>query len=254
MKPTPSTTAATVTIVSDVWYDGPMVVESVEWPVHETVVHYGAVIEDPIVGSEIVLWDEPSYTIALVISSPVVQSDCCTCPVFINGEQVVSMGPIVSSESVLTLDSVLDESNVVASRPGWNLFRDGCHNGEMPEQISSRADRLIQRLKKLDGSVALFSHSHLGRVLAARWIGLSVEHAQHLLLNTASLSILYYEHARPDQPAIALWNSAPLERFADSSDSTARSIAPPYENAIQSWENEGGEISASLQKAWEDIS
>jgi len=66
----------------------------------------------------------------------------------------------------------------------------------------------------LDGNVALFSHSHLGRVLAARWIGLSVEHAQPLLLNTASLSILCFEHDRLDQPAIELWNSAPLESFA----------------------------------------
>lgn len=104
-------------------------------------------------------------------------------------------------------------AEIVATRPGWNLFRDGCPNGEMPEQISARADRLIQRLNKLDGNVALFAHSHLGRVLAARWIGLSVEHAQPLLLNTASLSILCYEHNRTDQPAIALWNSAQIETF-----------------------------------------
>ncbi|TWU20923.1 Alpha-ribazole phosphatase [Novipirellula galeiformis] len=102
---------------------------------------------------------------------------------------------------------------IVATHPGWNLFRDGCPNGEMPEQISARADRLIHRLIELDGDIALFSHSHFGRVLAARWIGLSAKHAQQFLLNTASLSILGYEHDRPDQPAIALWNSAPLERF-----------------------------------------
>jgi len=134
-----------------------------------------------------------------------------------------------------------DEINAV--RPGWNLFRDGCPNGEMPEQISVRADRLIGRLIKLDGNVALFSHSHLGRVLAARWIGLSVEYAQHLLLNTASLSILCYEHDRADHRAIELWNSAPLERFADSCASTEKA----YERAIQRWENEGGETPAALE-------
>jgi len=99
------------------------------------------------------------------------------------------------------------------ARPGWNLFRDGCPNGKMPDQIAARADRLIRRLTKLHGNVALFAHSHLGRVLAARWIGLSVEYAQPLLLNTASLSILGFEHDQRDQPAIELWNSAPLERF-----------------------------------------
>ncbi len=129
-------------------------------------------------------------------------------------------------------------AEIEIERPGWNLFRDGCPNGEMPEQISARVDRLIERLTKLDGNVALFSHSHLGRVLAARWIGLSVDHAQHLLLNTASLSILCYEHDRADQRAIELWNSAPLERFVDFSASTEQ----VNERAIQRWENEGGEF------------
>jgi len=136
-------------------------------------------------------------------------------------------------------------AEIVAMRPNWNIFRDGCPHGEMPEQISARADRLIQRLIKLDGNVALFSHSHFGRVLAARWIGLSLEYAQHLLLNTASLSILCYEHDRADQRAIQLWNSAPLARFADSSASTEQI----YERAIQRWENEGGETPAALQNA-----
>jgi len=136
-------------------------------------------------------------------------------------------------------------AEIVAMRPNWNIFRDGCPHGEMPEQISARADRLIQRLIKLDGNVALFSHSHFGRVLAARWIGLSLEYAQHLMLNTASLSILCYEHDRADQRAIELWNSAPLERFADSSASTEQI----YERAIQRWENEGGEIPPFLKDA-----
>lgn len=104
-------------------------------------------------------------------------------------------------------------AEIHVSLPEWNVFRDGCLGGEMPDEISARADRLIERLTKLDGNVALFSHSHFGRVLAARWIGLAVEHAQSLLLNTASLSILGYEH---DRPAIVLWNSAPLSQFVET--------------------------------------
>ena len=103
-------------------------------------------------------------------------------------------------------------ADVLASRPGWNLFRDGAPHGETPAQISDRADRFIARLRSWDGNIALFSHGHFGRVLAARWIGLSVAQAEHFLLNTASLSILCYEHDCTDQPAIALWNSAAMER------------------------------------------
>ena len=92
-------------------------------------------------------------------------------------------------------------------RPDWNLFRDGCPHGETPGQVSTRADRLITKLRKMDGNIALFSHGHFGRVLAARWIGLAVSEARHLLLGTASLSILDYEHEQADAPVIALWNA-----------------------------------------------
>jgi len=99
-------------------------------------------------------------------------------------------------------------AEIIASSPDWNLFRDGAPHGETPGEISVRADRLIARLRLLNGNIALFSHGHMGRVLAARWIGLSVRQAQRFLLNTATLSILCYEHSRIDYPAIALWNAA----------------------------------------------
>ncbi|MCA9218450.1 MAG: histidine phosphatase family protein [Planctomycetales bacterium] len=98
-------------------------------------------------------------------------------------------------------------ADVYKQRPDWNLFRDGCPNGEMPGEISDRADRLIERLKSLDGNVALFSHSHLGRVLVARWIGAPVQTGQHFILDTGSLSVLSYQRDHNDVPAIALWNS-----------------------------------------------
>src|ERR1700719_3493431 len=90
------------------------------------------------------------------------------------------------------------------SRPDWNLFRDGGPHGETPGQVSDRADRLIARLRAMDGNVALFSHGHFGCVLAARWIGLPVIEGQHFLLGTASLSILDYEPHNPEVPVIVL--------------------------------------------------
>ena len=98
-------------------------------------------------------------------------------------------------------------ADIRQARPGWNLFRDGSPGGEMPAQVSERADRLISRLRAVDGNVALFSHGHFGRVLAARWLGLPVTDAQKFLLGTASLSILGSEPSHPEVPVIALWNS-----------------------------------------------
>jgi broad specificity phosphatase PhoE len=98
-------------------------------------------------------------------------------------------------------------------RPDWNLFRDGCPRGESPAQVSERADRLIARLRTLENNIAIFSHGHFGRVLAARWIGLWVRQAQHFLLSTASLSVLGYGHNLAEEPAIVLWNAVSNEIF-----------------------------------------
>jgi broad specificity phosphatase PhoE len=105
----------------------------------------------------------------------------------------------------------LRSADIFKMQPDWNLFRDGCPHGETPAQVSDRADRLIARLRALEGNVAVFSHGHFGRVLAARWNGLPVGAAQHFLLGTASLNILGYEHDNPAEPVIALWNAGPAE-------------------------------------------
>ena len=91
-------------------------------------------------------------------------------------------------------------------RPGWRLFRDGCPGGESAADVSSRADRVIARLRALDGVIAVFSHGHFSRVLAARWVGSGLGLGEHLLLDTASLGVLSFEHNNPDSPVIARWN------------------------------------------------
>lgn len=96
-----------------------------------------------------------------------------------------------------------------SQRPHWTIFEDGCPGGEMPSDVAMRADRLIARLKQMQGKIALFSHGHFGVVLAARWIGLPVIEAQHLLLSTASVNVLGYAPSHPDVPVIALWNATP---------------------------------------------
>lgn len=96
-------------------------------------------------------------------------------------------------------------------RAGWNVFRDGCPNGEMPEQVADRADRLIARIRTLEGNIALFSHGQFGCVLAARWIGLPLVEAQHLAFAAAALSILGHEPHHPEVAVIAMWNYAPSQ-------------------------------------------
>jgi probable phosphoglycerate mutase len=103
----------------------------------------------------------------------------------------------------------LRSEEIRKTQPGWTVFHDGCPNGETPAGISDRADRLIARLLAMTGNVALFSHGHFGPVLAARWIGLPVIEARHLLLEPASLSILGYNRSHPEVRVISLWNASP---------------------------------------------
>lgn len=96
-----------------------------------------------------------------------------------------------------------------AERPGWNVFRDGCPRGESPAQVAARCDALVRRVRAVDGDVLLFSSAHVSRVLCARWLGLEASGGALLVLGTASLSTLGYEHDR-SEPVIRLWNeSAP---------------------------------------------
>ena len=95
--------------------------------------------------------------------------------------------------------------DIHAERPDWQLFRDGCPGGESPSQVSVRADRAIERVRKISGNVLLFSSGHFLRVLAARWLGFEPEAGRFFLLSTASLSGLSYEH-NLSQPAIRLWD------------------------------------------------
>jgi broad specificity phosphatase PhoE len=94
---------------------------------------------------------------------------------------------------------------ILAERPGWLLFRDGCPNGEQPADVGARADRVIGRLRGVDDRAIAFSSGHILRVLASRWLGLPPLEGRLFNLSTASISILGYEHDK-NEPTIALWN------------------------------------------------
>jgi broad specificity phosphatase PhoE len=96
-------------------------------------------------------------------------------------------------------------AEIHVERPDWELFRDGCPGGESPDQVAARADDLLTRVRGARADVLLFSSGHFLRVLAARWLGLAPAGGRYLLLSTASLSALGYEHNR-SQPVIRLWN------------------------------------------------
>ncbi len=88
--------------------------------------------------------------------------------------------------------------------PGWSIWTGTLPGGESAEQVGARADAVIARALSADGDVALFSHGHMLRVLAARWLQLAPQGGRYFLLSTGSISVLSYER---DTHVIRAWNT-----------------------------------------------
>jgi probable phosphoglycerate mutase len=102
-------------------------------------------------------------------------------------------------EGMLTRD-ILD------GRPGWELFRDGCPEGESPADVAARADRFIGRVRGTEGDILAFSSGHIIRMIAARWLGLPPAAGRFFFCRPASVGVLAFEHDNPEEPIIGLWN------------------------------------------------
>jgi probable phosphoglycerate mutase len=94
---------------------------------------------------------------------------------------------------------------ILANRPDWQLFRNGCPDGESAADVGTRADRIIAAIRAANAPILIFSSSHFLRVLAARWVGLPPEGGAHFVLDTTSVSVLGYEHDL-GEPVIRRWN------------------------------------------------
>jgi len=90
--------------------------------------------------------------------------------------------------------------------PGWTIWTGGCPGGETIDQVAARADRVIAAMgaPAQPRSVALFAHGHILRILTARWLDLAPATGSAFALDTATVSMLGWEH---EYPTILRWNS-----------------------------------------------
>jgi broad specificity phosphatase PhoE len=89
--------------------------------------------------------------------------------------------------------------------PDWTIWRGPWPGGESIDQVAARADRILQLVGSVDGDVLIFSHGHLLRVLAARWLRLQPQAGGMFALSTATISLLGWER---EAPVIERWNEA----------------------------------------------
>ena len=91
-------------------------------------------------------------------------------------------------------------------RPAWDLWFDGCPDGETVDEVAVRVDAVLQHLVESEArAVLLVGHSHTLRLLTARYLGLDPSAGRLFRLDTATLSELGEYHARP---VVVRWNNA----------------------------------------------
>jgi broad specificity phosphatase PhoE len=98
----------------------------------------------------------------------------------------------------------LTTDEIRKSDPEWTIWTGRVPGGETPEQVATRADRVVARVCASGvARVLLVSHGHFLRVLAARWLELGPEWGERLVLDTAAVAELGWSR---EARALVQWN------------------------------------------------
>ena len=89
--------------------------------------------------------------------------------------------------------------------PDWSIWTGPWPDGETADEVGARVDRVLDRARGAAGDVLLYSHGHLLRVLAARWVGLEASFGRLFNLSTGTLSVLGWDR---ENPVVETWNEA----------------------------------------------
>jgi hypothetical protein len=91
-------------------------------------------------------------------------------------------------------------------------LRDVCPGGELPAQVSERADRLIARLRALEGNITIFSHGHFRARPGNAWDRIANKAGPESPSQHSVNQHSRYEHNRAESPAIVFVERR-FERF-----------------------------------------
>jgi broad specificity phosphatase PhoE len=90
----------------------------------------------------------------------------------------------------------LTTAQIQESQPGWQIWTDGCPDGETVAQVSDRADRAVAlAIEHMASRDVLFvGHGHFSRVVIARWLELPLLVGSRFAMVTASIAVCCFEH------------------------------------------------------------
>ena len=139
---------------------------------------------------------------ALVVTSPLGRASL-TADLAGFGE-VVKVEPDLAEWDYGALEG-LTTLEIRAALPEWTIWTGPWPAGESIDDVAIRADHVLDRARAAPGDVLLFSHGHLLRVLAARWVGLDASFGRLFSLSTGTLSVLGWDR---ETRVIETWNEA----------------------------------------------
>ncbi|KAE9972059.1 hypothetical protein BLS_004199 [Venturia inaequalis] len=102
----------------------------------------------------------------------------------------------------------------------WDIWRDGCEEGESAKEVSSRLDTLIAKIREIqaphmdDGEpadVLLVAHGHILRAFVKRWLGYPLDFKLLLMWEPGGVGIVTYDHKSLDEPAVLVGLGFPLQ-------------------------------------------
>jgi len=148
----------------------------------------------------------------LVLSSPRVRAHH-TAEIAGYGDQVV-VDPDLAEWDYGAYEGLTSPQIAEVYGDDWNLWRDGIEpdaegRGEQAADLLARNTAIIHRARPTlnEGKdVLLFSHGHFLRTLSATWLGLPIAAGELLVLDTASISVLGFEHGNQ---VLRSWNRTP---------------------------------------------
>ncbi|KAL8681520.1 MAG: hypothetical protein Q9186_002336 [Xanthomendoza sp. 1 TL-2023] len=109
------------------------------------------------------------------------------------------------------------EHGLDLERP-WNIWKDGCENGESANAFAARLDALITKIRRIHGpnmhgeeacDVVLISHGHFLRGFVKRWVQLPLDVPLSLMLDPGGVGIVSYEHHNIHEPSLMVGMAFP---------------------------------------------
>ncbi|KAG2417101.1 hypothetical protein HFD88_008319 [Aspergillus terreus] len=111
------------------------------------------------------------------------------------------------------------EHGLDKTRP-WDIWRDGCEDGESPEQVAARIDSLIAEIRAIHAGnmhgenpsdVLLVAHGHTLRAFTKRWLGYPMDFPLSMMLEPGAVGVLSYQHHSINEPAFLVGYGFPLQ-------------------------------------------